>query len=87
MSDLDHDLREQILACLNQKQKLKAIKLYRDATGASLSESKRFVETLLEQLRQEDPESYPQAGTAGCTLSVFLLGGFCFVSFLLLRSG
>ena len=38
--------------------KIAAIKLYREATGKDLKEAKDFVEALLVQLQEQDPEKY-----------------------------
>ena len=45
--------------------KIAAIKLYREATGKDLKSSKDFVEALLVQLREQDPEKYA-VRTGGC---------------------
>ena len=50
MATLDSQQRQQILSALDDGQKLAAIKLYRDFTGAGLSDAKRFVEELITTL-------------------------------------
>ena len=49
-------------------QKLAAIKMYRDATGLGLKESKQFIDQLEKQLREECPENFAHAAKTGCSV-------------------
>lgn len=53
MGALSNDARERVLALLAEDRKIEAIKVYREATGASLAESKGAVE----MLEREHPAS------------------------------
>jgi len=59
-------------------QKLEAIKRYRDATGKGLKESKDFIDALIPQLLERDPERYAnaKAGASGCGSAAALLIAF-----------
>ena len=61
-----------IIAALAGNKKIEAIKLYREATGVGLKEAKDFIETLVSQLAEQDPERFSKAVGYGCS-SVFLL--------------
>jgi len=76
MPNLSTDHRHEMNAALFVGKKIQAIKVYRQATGQGLKESKDFVEALERQLRAEMPENFEtppaKAGCAG--LFLFLLG-------------
>lgn len=56
--------------------KINAIKLYREATGEGLKESKDFVDALELDLRRESPERFTKAaGRTGCTGVLLLACG------------
>lgn len=55
-------------------QKIAAIKMYKEATGLGLKDSKEFIDHLEKQLRTECPEKFAHAAKAGCG-AVVLLGG------------
>ncbi|MFM1767979.1 MAG: hypothetical protein RJA22_508 [Verrucomicrobiota bacterium] len=65
---------------LHGGQKIEAIKLYRDATGARLSEAKEAVEKMEAELRAATPEKFtrPEArkGCVGLLLSLVVVIGF-----------
>jgi len=48
-SEPDADLDSQLLRLLGQDERIKAVKLYRDQTGATLYDSKQAVEALVER--------------------------------------
>ena len=48
-SEPDADLDSQLLRLLGQGERIKAVKLYRDQTGATLYDSKQAVEALVER--------------------------------------
>jgi ribosomal protein L7/L12 len=56
-------------------RKIGAIKIYREATGKGLKESKEFIDALAVRLKEEDPEKYAALATStggGCA-SVLLI--------------
>ncbi len=69
--DDDVDIIQDIAAALAQGQKLEAIKIYRTAKGASLSEAKQFIDQLIPQLQAEDPERFGKlnSGGSGCGIT------------------
>jgi ribosomal protein L7/L12 len=72
---------EAISDALANRDTIKAIKIYRDATGKGLKESKGFIDALIPQLKQQDPERFAHAGEGlsfDCgpkVLMVLILGG------------
>lgn len=67
---------EQITQALAAGRKIEAIKIYREATGKGLKESKDFVDALIPKLLEQDPERYARLSAAqggGCA-SALLLG-------------
>ncbi len=67
---------DQITAALADGRKITAIKIYREATEKGLAEAKQFIDALIPQLIEQDPEKYANLSAskgAGCT-SVVLLG-------------
>jgi hypothetical protein len=82
----EHDM-QQIRAAIFAGRKIEAIKLYREASGQGLKESKDFVDALDEELRKTNPGDFSTApagkGCAGViTLAVGLLSllGWALVS-------
>lgn len=49
-------------------QKIAAIKMYKEATGLGLKESKDVIDALEKQLREECPENFAHAAKTGCSL-------------------
>ncbi len=47
-------------------QKIEAIKMYREASGLGLKESKDFIDQLEKQLREECPDQFTHAAKSGC---------------------
>ncbi|MBT5017664.1 ribosomal protein L7/L12 [bacterium] len=84
MSDLTDEQRQEILDSIRQGNKIQAIKIFRDVTGAGLKESKEFVEELTSQLIKDDPESM-QTAKAGCGAAMVLfvvgIGGLVWSQF------
>ena len=70
MTNLSDDVRNQIIDALRSGQKISAIKLYREATGADLKEAKDFVEALTERLAEEMPGQFQKP--SGCVGTVLL---------------
>lgn len=76
---LNDALKDQVAEAIFAGRQLKAIKIYRDATGQGLQESKEFVEALTQRLRQEYPDRFPLQ-KSGCGMTV---GAGIFVASLL----
>lgn len=68
---LTDEKRDQINEAIFAGRKIEAIKLYRDATGEGLKESKDFIETLTDSLREKYPDRLPDK-PAGCGAAVLL---------------
>lgn len=67
---LGDDLMDQILDAIQQGRKIEAVKLYREQSGASLKDSKEFIERLTEELRLESPHA--AATSSGCGAVILL---------------
>jgi hypothetical protein len=64
---------EEIQKCLFEQSKIQAIKIYKEATGEGLKESKEAIERLDSELRSKFPERYTVGPKpAGC-MSVLAL--------------
>jgi ribosomal protein L7/L12 len=74
---LDEQQRQQIIEALYAGNKISAIKIYRQATGDSLSQSKEFIDALEIALRTENPSAFAHPVAAGCgtTTAVLLFIG------------
>jgi len=88
----DADLMDQVNEALFRGRLIDAIRLYRQATGADLKQSKDFVQALEARLRAQMPERFIttptyviQVGTAGCLALVMLLAVGCVLLILLLK--
>jgi hypothetical protein len=65
---------QQIMAAVFAGKKILAIKLYRQATKASLLDAKNFVEALEDRLWQESPEKFTTPPSkSGCARSATVL--------------
>lgn len=73
--ELDPQLIEDIAEMLAQGHKIEAIKAYRKATGLGLKESKEFIDQLIPQLLEQDPERFAalSRGGSGCGAAVLVL--------------
>lgn len=69
---LDDRSRDEINEAIFAGRKIEAIKIYREATGQGLMESKDFIERLTASLRKRYPDKVP-AQTSGCVSAVVLL--------------
>ncbi|HIK93589.1 MAG TPA: hypothetical protein EYG03_16695 [Planctomycetes bacterium] len=71
----DSSIEDQVAAALAAGQKIRAIKIYRDATGKGLKESKDFIDALIPRLIEENPERYAGLNNtgAGCGTTAGLL--------------
>lgn len=73
-NDLSPDVKNEIAEAVFSRNKIHAIKLYRDATGQGLKESKDFIEALTAELQEKSPEKFTSGGDkAGCGTAVFFL--------------
>jgi hypothetical protein len=80
---LSDEQREAMTELLFLGHKINAIKIFREATGAGLKESKDFVETLEAQLRQTMPERFqvvrfdgpPASFVISLILGIVAIGG------------
>lgn len=70
MSDRpSYEQMKEIENALASGNKIEAIKLCREATGKGLKESKEFIEALIPELQERDPEKYAKLSQgAGCAL-------------------
>jgi ribosomal protein L7/L12 len=64
-------------------QKIRAIKLYREASGAGLKEAKDFIEALEAELRRTDPTRFTAPAAKGCGTAVIALALIAVVALLL----
>ena len=59
---MDERLSQQSIEAIEQAiadgSKIEAIKIYREASGRGLKESKEFIEDLIPTLKEHDPEKY-----------------------------
>jgi len=79
--DLPPETLSKLIDALEQGRMIDAIKHYREATGNGLKDSKEAVERLYAELREQDPERFPERKkSVGCSSSaaVFALL-FCVV--------
>ena len=72
MADLSDAQRVLILDALRRGQKIEAIKLYREGTGAGLKEAKDSIDVLLVALKEET-ETFAETSQRGCGTGVFLM--------------
>ena len=49
---------EEITRALTAGRKIEAIKIYREATGKDLKTAQEFIDALIPELKQQDPEKY-----------------------------
>ena len=64
---------EEIQKCLFEQSKIQAIKIYKEATGEGLKESKEAIERLDTELSSKFPERYTVGPKAAGCMSVFAL--------------
>ncbi len=71
-SNLDDRVMDRILDALQKGNKLEAVKLYKESSGLSLMESKKFIEKLMSELGVEDSKG---SGCAGMILAALITSG------------
>jgi catalase len=64
---ISEEVEQQIYHALFSRQKISAIKIHREETGAGLKDSKEFIDILERQLRNESPERFVATKGIGCT--------------------
>lgn len=85
MDQQPEDYRFELERALAAGRKIEAIKIYRDATGVGLKEAKEFVDALVVELREKDPEKYAKLSQgAGCASMILFLLVLPVVSVLLI---
>ena len=74
MSDqLSREQIEEITQALVRNNKIAAIKIYREATGQGLKESKEFIDALIPQLMEKEPEKFAHLSQSSGCAGMFLL--------------
>ena len=89
---MDERLSQQSIEAIEQAiadgSKIEAIKIYREASGQGLKESKEFIEDLIPKLKEHDPEKYskvshsavsPSKGCASVFIACLLLMVFAMI--------
>lgn len=72
--NLSEQQRAAILNALIKGNKIEAIKLYREASGAGLKDAKDFIEVLVAKVNQDRPGTIPKP--TGCGTAVLLIALF-----------
>ncbi|HWL10449.1 MAG TPA: ribosomal protein L7/L12 [Planctomicrobium sp.] len=70
--ELTDEQRTEIIELIYTRQKIQAIKEYRNATGSSLVDAKNFIDQLTDALEKENPGGFRTVNTAGCGASAIL---------------
>ncbi|MCC9642426.1 hypothetical protein LOC71_09085 [Rhodopirellula sp. JC740] len=82
MKELPPETLERLRSLILEGNKIQAIKLYREATDASLRESKVQIEQLSDELRISHPKQMTVNESTGCAgmllLSILPLGGIVY---------
>lgn len=82
----DQSLIDRVTDALSQGRKIEAIKLYRDATGKDLRDSKQFIDALIPQLIDKDPERFQHlTQRSGCAAAMLLSATLTLTVFALWR--
>lgn len=73
--EVSPEQNEAICQAIYAGRKIEAIKLYREATGKGLKESKEFIEAVTDRLREQSPEKFaaPQGGSCGATVLLLVV--------------
>ena len=73
-NELSAEAKQDIAEAIFTRNKIHAIKLYRDATGQGLKEAKDFIEILTAELQEQSPDKFSVGSDkAGCGSAVFFL--------------
>ncbi len=73
--EIPEEKKKQLSDLLMHRNKIEAIKLYREWTGAGLKEAKDDVEEIEDALRKQFPDTFPARG-GGC-LGMLILFCLC----------
>ncbi|MBN2009755.1 ribosomal protein L7/L12 [candidate division KSB1 bacterium] len=68
---LTGELKQQLLSALRTGKKIEAIKIYREATGKGLKESKEAVEAFIDEVKVQYPDMAAKL-KPGCSTSILL---------------
>lgn len=72
MPDLSDEQWAAVEECLYDGRKIEAIKLFCEATGARLKESKELLEVHEEELREQFPDRFKTSAKSGCGAAVLI---------------
>lgn len=79
--DIPEEIQRRIVGAIEAGRKIEAVRIYREATGSGLKESKEFVDQLARSVKAASSgsggkveASHPHAQSTGCGSSVFVLG-------------
>jgi ribosomal protein L7/L12 len=75
VTEMSDDQIARIETAIFAGEKIKAIKIYREANGTGLRESKEFIDALEAELRQIEPERFTVPQAKGCGVAVICLLG------------
>jgi len=74
--ELNLDQNQRIRDALAIGHKIQAIKIYREATGCGLREAKEFIEALIPELKEREPEKYGKLSeNVGCLSAALICLG------------
>jgi len=63
---------DELLQLIYTNQKLQACKRYKEMSGASLGDAKRFIEELTNRQREESPHRFEKTSKSGCSPAMLL---------------
>lgn len=75
---LDDALMDSILNAIQDGDKLKAVKIYKDATGNRLKPSKEFIEKLMHELALANPQAVGKSGCLFLLIAIVVTVGLLF---------
>lgn len=78
-NQLSQETKDAIAASIYEGRKINAIKIYREASKASLADAKDFIEALTVELYERHPENFVARKNSGCGaafLILFVIGCF-----------
>lgn len=76
--ELSEEQKLQLSDILYSGSKIEAIKYYREISGLGLKESKEYIDSFNEQLRQSNPHKFRNLQNGGCgsTVAICLMLGY-----------
>ena len=84
LEDLPPETFTQLAEALEKGRMIDAIKIYRDATGLDLKQSKDAIDSLYAELQKQDPDRFPErkqtvgCGSSAAAITVLLVTALCF---------